>query len=169
MNSSEKSDRKKKKANGGRKFMLEAINEAVFGVEAGDGGPFGAVIVRKGKLISKAHNMVIALNDPTAHAEVLAIRKACQKIKSFSLRGCEIYSTCEPCPMCLSAIHWARIDKIYYGCTRSDAEKIAFDDKILYDILSGKDKSKLKTKKMLRKECLRAFNLWSNKTNKVVY
>lgn len=152
-----------------RKLMLAALKEAIEGVKSGDGGPFGALIARNGKILSKAHNMVIALNDPTAHAEILAIRKACQKLKSFSLHNCEIFSTCEPCPMCLSAIHWARINKIYYACTRQDAEKIGFDDKLLYDMLKGKNKAKFKLKRILREKCLSSFELWNRKKDKISY
>ncbi|HOK04921.1 MAG TPA: nucleoside deaminase [Victivallales bacterium] len=153
-----------------RKFMLEARNEAMKAVKSGDGGPFGAIIVKNGKIISKAHNMVIALNDPTAHAEVLAIRKACQKLKSYSLTECEIFSSCEPCPMCLSAIYWARIPKLYYGCTRDDAEKIGFDDNFLYKIFLGKrTKKNIKKQKIYRREILKIFKSWENKKDKILY
>jgi guanine deaminase len=151
-------------------YMSLAIKEAMKGVKAGHGGPFGAVIVRKRKIISHAHNMVVKLNDPTAHAEVLAIRIACEKLKRFSLHDCDIYSTCEPCPMCFSAIQWARIPNLFYGATRSDAEKIGFDDKLLYAMLMGeKTRAGFKIKKFYRTQCLKAFRYWEEKIDKVPY
>ncbi len=151
-------------------FMTNAIGEAEIGIRSRHGGPFGAVIVKNGKIISRAHNTVIKDNDPTAHAEIAAIRKACKILKSFSLKGCEIYSTCEPCPMCLAAIYWARISAIYYGCTRSDAEKIGFDDNLIYSILKGvKTASDLKTIKMGRSECLKSFKKWKQKKDRIPY
>lgn len=149
-------------------FMKIAIEEACNGVSNNDGGPFGAVIVRDGEIISKAHNEVAKTNDPTAHAEIVAIRKASSKLKRFNLSDCEIYTSCEPCPMCLSAIHWARIKKIYYGCTKEDAAKIGFDDHYIYDAIKGKEK-KLKETQIERNECLKPFKLWESKTDKIQY
>ncbi len=151
-------------------FMLAAVEEASLGVRNGDGGPFGAVIVRNGKINSRAHNMVVALNDPTAHAEVLAIRRACKKLGRFSLHDCEIYSSCEPCPMCFSAIHWARIKTLFFGCTRKDAEKIGFDDNVLYKMLRGSNaRSKFRSVRMSRGDCLKAFELWRKDTKRIHY
>jgi guanine deaminase len=153
-----------------KKFMRAAVKEAFIGVKKGHGGPFGAVITRKNKIIAKSHNMVTSLNDPTAHAEVIAIRRASKKLGRFNLSDCEIYSTCEPCPMCLSAIHWARIGKLYYGCTREDAERIGFDDNLLYLLLKGeKVNSPMKKEKTCREECLAVFMKWSAKKDKIPY
>ncbi len=150
------------------KFMAEALKESLLGVDKKDGGPFGAIIVCKGKIIARAHNMVYKTNDPTAHAEITAIRKATKKIKNKKLTDCELYTTCEPCPMCFAAIHWARIKKVYYSASRKDAAKIGFDDKEIYDILSGKEKEKQFTKKQIDKnECLIAFKEWENKKGKL--
>ncbi|MBN1864892.1 MAG: nucleoside deaminase [Victivallales bacterium] len=155
---------------GKKEFMKEAVAEAVRGVLAGDGGPFGAVIVRDGEVVSKAHNMVIRLNDPTAHAEILAIRGACATLGRFSLEDCQIYSSCEPCPMCFSAVHWARIPVLYFGCTRSDAERIGFDDSLLYKMLQDPgEKASFKIKRTGREDALEAFELWEAKTDKVAY
>lgn len=142
--------------------MKEAINESLQGILKKEGRPFGAVIVRNKIIIARGHNLVISSNDPTAHAEIVAIRKASEKLKMFNLSDCELYTTCEPCPMCFSAIHWAKIRKVYFGCTRKDAAKIGFDDKILYDILIGKKKKKqFSLSKINRKECLIAFKEWA--------
>jgi guanine deaminase len=150
--------------------MQEAIKEAKKGITDHEGGPFGAVIVKSGEIISRGHNQVVTHNDPTAHAEMQAIRKACEKLKTFSLEGCEIYSTSEPCPMCYSAIHWARIDKIYYGCSRKDAAEIGFDDQLLYDVLKGKSPQKhIHSEQIERKACLAPFKEWQDSDNKIPY
>jgi guanine deaminase len=152
------------------KFMREAIREARRGVKLSHGGPFGAVIVKSGKIIAKAHNEVIKTNDPTAHAEVLAIRRATKKLKRFDLSDCSIYSTCEPCPMCLSAIYWAKIPRLYYGCSRNDAAKIGFDDKFIYDVLKGKKvKKRLSSKILDKKTTLKVFDEWVASEGKVLY
>lgn len=119
------------------RLMQAAIEEARAGLGAGDGGPFGAVVVRDGVVVARAHNQVVALNDPSAHAEVQAIRAACRELGSFDLSGCEIYATCEPCPMCFAAIHWARLDRVVFGAARADAAAIGFDDAAIYDVLAG--------------------------------
>lgn len=119
------------------KFMEMAIEEAQKGTESGDGGPFGAVIVKNGKVIAKGHNEVVGSNDPTAHAEITAVRKACKKLGTFSLQGCILYCTGEPCPMCFSAIHWARIERVYYCCKKSVASQIGFDDTEIEEIIRG--------------------------------
>ncbi|HPY72708.1 MAG TPA: nucleoside deaminase, partial [Methanothrix sp.] len=118
-------------------FLALALEEARVGIENDDGGPFGAVVVREGVVISKAHNEVLRRNDPTAHAEILAIRRASAILESFDLSTCEIYSTSEPCPMCFSAIFWARIRRLVYGTTREDVAEIGFDDSLIYDIIKG--------------------------------
>ena len=152
------------------KFMTIAIKEANKGLKKNDGGPFGAVIVKKGKVIAKGHNEVLKTNDPTAHAEINAIREATSKLKRFDLSDCEIYSTCEPCPMCFSAIHWAKMKKLYFGCTRADAAKIGFDDKFIYDVLKGKShKKQVKTVKLDREKCLKPFKEWDLKQDKKQY
>ena len=118
-------------------FFNIAILEAEDGMKNNDGGPFGAVVVMDGKIIAQAHNEVISSNDPTAHAEIIAIRRASKKLGRFDLSDCELYSTCEPCPMCFSAIHWAKIKTLYFGCNNRDAAKIGFDDKFIYDVIRG--------------------------------
>ena len=152
------------------KFMRIAVQEAWQGLKIKDGGPFGAVIVRKGKIIAKGHNKVIKTNDPTAHAEIVAIRKATAKLKRFNLSDCEIYSSCEPCPMCLAAIHWAKMKKLYYGCTQQDAANIGFDDKFIYDAIKGTAKRKQVVAKQIdRQECLKPFGKWKLTENKTQY
>tara|TARA_B000000460_G_scaffold501_1_gene294 strand:+ start:506 stop:970 length:465 start_codon:yes stop_codon:yes gene_type:complete len=151
------------------KFMLRAIVLSIESVNAG-GGPFGSVIVRDNKIISEGFNKVTSTNDPTAHGEIVAIREACKNLKVFNLNGCELYSTCEPCPMCLSSIYWAHIDKIYYANTRDDAQKIDFDDSLIYSELKKNIKRrKIPMVQMMRDEALKAFELWDKKTDKVKY
>ena len=151
------------------KFMLRAIVLSIESVNAG-GGPFGSVIVRDNKIISEGFNKVTSTNDPTAHGEIVAIREACKNLKVFNLSGCELYSTCEPCPMCLSSIYWAHIDKIYYANTRDDAQKIDFDDSLIYSELKKNIKRrKIPMVQMMRDEALKAFELWDKKTDKVKY
>ncbi|MCW8895683.1 MAG: nucleoside deaminase [Sulfurimonas sp.] len=144
-------------------FMLQAVKEALKGVHSNYGGPFGAVVVNNGKIISKAHNQVIKTNDPTAHAEINAIRKASKKLNTFDLSGCELYTTCMPCPMCLGAIKWANIKTVYYGATSEDADKIGFRDKDFYD------KEFLELKNIDRQECLKPFVAWQKKEDKILY
>ena len=152
------------------KYMKIAAEEAAKGVKRNKGGPFGAVIVRKGKVIAKSHNEVIGTNDPTAHAEIVAIRKASAKLKRFDLSDCEIYSSCEPCPMCLAAIYWANIKKLYYGCTKEDAARINFADNFIYQAIRGKaGKKKIAVQKIDRDECLKLFKGWELKVDKVQY
>ncbi len=118
-------------------YMREAIEESRHNLTSGEGGPFGAVIVRSGKVIARAHNQVLLTNDPTMHAEVGAIRAACAKLGTFDLSDCELYTSCEPCPMCLAAMMWAKITRYHFGCTKEDAARIGFDDKAIYDYLAG--------------------------------
>ena len=151
-------------------YMKEAIRLSIENVESGRGGPFGAIIVKGGKIIATGTNQVTASNDPTAHAEVVAIRRACEVLKSFQLDGCEIYCSCEPCPMCLGAIYWARPDKIFFANTKEDAAKIKFDDNFIYDELARPlDERKLFTRQILREEALEAFRKWSASSLKIEY
>ena len=150
-------------------FMKRAIELSIESINRG-GGPFGCVIVKNDKIISEGSNKVTSSNDPTAHGEIVAIREACKKINNFSLNGSELYSTCEPCPMCLSAIYWARIDKIYYANTRKDAQKIDFDDSLIYtELKKNIDQRKIPMIQMMRDEALKAFELWNKKLDKVKY
>mgnify|MGYP002015410422 FL=1 len=136
----------------------------------GTGGPFGSVIVKDEKIIAEASNEVTFTNDPTAHAEIVAIRKACKKLNTFNLSGCDIYTSCEPCPMCLSAIYWSHINNIYYANTREDAKKINFDDSMIYSEFSKKiEDRKIPIKQMLREEALKAFEIWDKKKDKIEY
>ncbi|MDQ1264519.1 MAG: guanine deaminase [Campylobacterota bacterium] len=145
------------------KYMNKAINEAIKGVLKGDGGPFGAVIVKNGKIVAKAHNKVVITNDPTAHAEINAIRKASKKLKTFDLSDCEIYTNCMPCPMCIGAIRWANIKTIYYGATSADVDAIGFRDKEFYD------EEYLNLHSIDRQESLKPFLFWEKKEDKVLY
>jgi len=150
-------------------FMKRAIELSVESVNKG-GGPFGSVVVKDNKIIAEGSNKVTPTNDPTAHGEIVAIREACKKLNTFTLGGCELYSSCEPCPMCLSAIYWARIDKIYYANTREDARKIHFDDSLIYtELQKSIDKRKIPMIQILRNEALKAFELWDAKKDKVKY
>ncbi len=150
-------------------FMKRAIELSLESVNKG-GGPFGSVIVKDNRIIAEGSNEVTPSNDPTAHGEIVAIRKACKKLNKFNLDGYELYSTCEPCPMCLSAIYWARISKIYYANTREDARKIDFDDSLIYsEIQKIINERKIPMVQMMRNEALKAFELWDKKTDKVKY
>jgi len=151
------------------KFMLRAIELSVS--SANDtGGPFGCVIVKDDKIIAEGSNKVTFSNDPTAHAEIVAIREACKKLNVFNLSGCDLYASCEPCPMCLSAIYWSHVDNIFYANTREDAKKINFDDSLIYSEISKKNKDrKIPIKQILRDEALKAFEIWDKKTDKIEY
>lgn len=149
--------------------MQQAIDLSIENVKNG-GGPFGAVIVENGKIIATGVNRVTASNDPTAHAEVNAIRTACQQKASFKLTGCSIYTSCEPCPMCLAAIYWAGISRIYYGNTKQDAEEINFGDKFIYDEIERPlSKRSIPTRMIMRKQALQAFRDWAAKLDKTEY
>lgn len=152
------------------KFMLRAIELAKEGMNANAGGPFGAVVVKDGVIVGEGYNKVTSTNDPTAHAEVTAIRNACQNLGSFQLDDCTIYTSCEPCPMCLGAIYWARPKKVYFGCDREDAANIGFDDQFIYDELERDiDNRQIKIVRLMRKEALTAFEEWSDKMDKTKY
>ena len=140
------------------KFMKIALNEAYKGILNGHGGPFGAVIVKDNKVIAKGHNEVVKNNDPTCHGEMMAIHKACKKLKTFDLSGCEIYTTGEPCPMCLAAILWANISKVYYGCNIVDTAKIGFRDSAFYDFQNNEETKKAFIKELDREECLKLYD-----------
>src|ERR1700712_5002183 len=144
--------------NNHEKFMQMAIDLAEYNVKEGQGGPFGAVIVKDGMVLARSANKVVPTNDPTAHAEISAIRLACQELGTYNLEGCEIYTSCEPCPMCLGAIYWARIDKIYYANTKADAADIGFDDHFIYKELAlPMNERKLQVIRLLADEALAAF------------
>ncbi len=151
------------------KFMLKAIELSIKSAET-IGGPFGCVIVKDNKIISEGSNKVTSTNDPTAHGEIVAIRDACLKLNTFNLSGCELYSSCEPCPMCLSAIYWSHIEKIFYANSRNDAKNIDFDDSFIYSEINKKiEDRKIKMTQMLRDEALKAFKIWDNKVDKIKY
>ncbi len=151
-------------------FMRQAIALSKEKMEAGFGGPFGAVITQNGRIIAEGYNQVTSANDPTAHAEVTAIRNACAALGTFDLAGCEIYTSCEPCPMCLSAIYWARLDKMYYANSREDAADIGFDDALIYEEISKPILSRnLPTFRLLEDEAIQPFNDWKSKTDKTPY
>ena len=151
------------------KFMTRAIELSIESVNLG-GGPFASLIVKDDKIVAEGSNKVTLNNDPTAHGEVVAIRQACKNINNFNLKGYELYSTCEPCPMCLSAIYWARIDKVYYANTRDDAQKIDFDDSLIYlELQKNVKKRKIPMVQIMRDEALKAFELWDKKADKVKY
>ncbi len=151
------------------KFMLKAIELSIKSAET-IGGPFGCVIVKDNKIISEGSNKVTSTNDPTAHGEIVAIREACLKLNTFNLSGCELYTTCEPCPMCLSAIYWSHIDKIFYANTRDDAKNIDFDDSFIYSEINKKiGDRKIQMIQMLRDEALKAFKIWDEKVDKIKY
>ena len=150
-------------------FMLRAIELSIDSANK-KGGPFGCVIVKNNKIMGEGSNKVTLSNDPTAHAEIVAIREACQKLNTFNLSGCDLYSSCEPCPMCLSAIYWSHIDNIFYANTRDDAKEINFDDSLIYSEFAKKiEDRKIPIKQMLRDEALQAFKIWSKKVNKIKY
>ena len=152
------------------KFMREAIRLSEENVATGRGGPFGAVVVKDNKIIARGTNQVTSLNDPTAHAEVIAIREACKKLNSFQLEDCEIYTSCEPCPMCLGAIYWARPKRIFFANSKKDAADINFDDQFIYEeIAKPIAERKLFTKQILREEALTAFQAWAKSEIKVNY
>jgi tRNA(Arg) A34 adenosine deaminase TadA len=150
-------------------FMQRAITLALENVRSG-GGPFGALIVKDGKIVSEAANRVTVENDPTAHAEIVAIREACRKLGSFHLAGCELYSSCEPCPMCLGAIYWARPARVYFACTAADAAKAGFDDSLIYqEIQRPHMHRKIPMIQLMREESLAAFRAWEQKADKTSY
>jgi guanine deaminase len=154
----------------GNPFMARAIQLSLENVRSGRGGPFGCVVAKEGNVVAESANQVTATNDPTAHAEVLAIRQACQKLHCFELRGCDLYTSCEPCPMCLGAIYWARIDKVYFGNLAEDAAKIGFDDSAIYGELTRPPAQReIPMIQMMREEALAAFRAWEENPGKTPY
>jgi tRNA(Arg) A34 adenosine deaminase TadA len=152
------------------KFMEEAIALAEKGIKNDEGGPFGCVVVKNDKIIGRGNNKVTSTNDPTAHAEIIAIREACKNLATYQLEDCEIYTSCEPCPMCLGAIYWARPKVIYYGNSRKDAAKIGFDDSMIYDEISSDLSSrKIPVINICRKEANQTFAKWQQKEDKKIY
>ena len=151
-------------------FMREAIKEAEAGMRNGRGGPFGCAIVRRGEIIARGNNRVTSTNDPTAHAEILAIRAACAQLKTYSLEQCDLYTNCEPCPMCLAAIYWARISSVYYANTRADAAAIGFDDDFIYQqIALPPEKRTLAMRPLLREDAQATFREWQANPNRQTY
>ena len=150
------------------KFMQKAKNNAQEGISKKEGGPFGAIIVDKeGNIISNGNNKVIKNTDPTAHAEIIAIREACKKLKTYDLSEYTLYTSCEPCPMCLSAIIWANIKQVYYGCTKKDAGEIGFRDDMIYEYLKGKNKDLIKLEELDREECLEVFKKYKEENGTI--
>ena len=153
-----------------KKYMQEAIRISMQMMRRNKGGPFGAVVVRKGKIVGRGCNQVTSTNDPTAHAEVVAIRDACRRLKTFQLSDCELYTSCEPCPMCLSAIYWARFRKVFYANTRKDAADVDFDDDFIYTEVSlPLARRSIPMRQLMRKDALVVFKEWKNKPDKVRY
>ena len=151
-------------------FMARAIQLSIDNVRSGRGGPFGAVVVKDGVTVAESANQVTSTNDPTAHAEVLAIREACKKLGLFDLEGCEIYSSCEPCPMCLGAIYWSRLSRVYFANSAADASTIGFDDSLIYrEIAQPSPQRKIPMIQMMREEALAAFRAWQDKPDKITY
>jgi guanine deaminase len=153
-----------------RRFMRDAIELSRANVREGKGGPFAAVVVKDGAVLARGTNLVTSTNDPTAHAEIVAIRMACRALGSFQLEGCDIYTTCEPCPMCLGAIYWARPRAVFFANTQDDAAKIGFDDQFIYDEFSRPhSERKIPMNQILREEALPVFREWMDKTDKRSY
>jgi guanine deaminase len=151
-------------------FMARAIQLSIDNVLSGRGGPFGAAVVKNGEIVAEAVNQVTTTNDPTAHAEVLAIREACKKLGVFDLEGCEIYTSCEPCPMCLGAIYWARLARIYFANAAADASKIGFDDSLIYrELALPHSQRKIPMIQTMREQALEAFHAWERNPGKIAY
>ncbi len=153
-----------------RKFMSRAIELARNGMDLNSGGPFGCIVVKGGEIIGEGSNQVTSTNDPTAHAEIVAIRNACTKLGSFQLDGCVVYTSCEPCPMCLGAIYWARPKKVYFACTREDAANAGFDDDFIYEELEKSvEQRQLPIANLMREEAMKVFARWTEKVDKTEY
>lgn len=151
-------------------FMNKAIEAAIKGVLSNDGGPFGCVIIKDGEIIGTGNNKVTSSNDPTAHAEIMAIREACKNLDSFQLDGCIVYTSCEPCPMCFGAIYWARPQKVFYGCNKADAAEIGFDDEFIYKELDLElSKRSIPFEQINRETAVKAFKAWKEKDDKIEY
>lgn len=153
-----------------RKFMARSIELARIGVDTNAGGPFGCVVVKNGEIVGEGSNRVTSTNDPTAHAEIIAIREACHSLGTFQLDGCAIYTSCEPCPMCLGAIYWARPEKVFFACTREDAAKVGFDDNFIYEELEkSNEEREMVLLSLMRDEALELFRNWAAKPDKIQY
>ena len=153
-----------------RQFMSRAVELAKMGVEMNLGGPFGCVVAKDGLIVGEGSNRVTSTNDPTAHAEIIAIRDACERLDTFQLDGCTIYTSCEPCPMCLGAIYWARPEKVFYACTREDAANIGFDDDFIYNELEkSNEEREMVLLNFMRDEALEIFRSWAAKADKIKY
>ena len=156
--------------NAATKFMREAIRLSEENMKMGKGGPFAALVVKTGTIIGRGTNLVTSINDPTAHAEIVAIREACKVLHSFQLTGCDIYATCEPCPMCLGAIYWARPDRLFFANTRDDAARIGFDDLFIYDEMPLPfEQRKIPAQQLMRNEAMAVFREWEAKKDKIRY
>ena len=152
------------------KFMREAIRLSLQAIRRGQGGPFGAVVVRNGKVVGRGCNQVTSANDPTAHAEIVAIRAACRRLRTFQLKGCDLYTSCEPCPMCLAALYWSRCDAIFYGNSAADATAAGFDDSFLYqEVGLPIDQRKIPMKRLLAGKAIDSFNKWRALPDKIEY
>ncbi|RUA06899.1 MAG: tRNA-specific adenosine deaminase [Flavobacteriia bacterium] len=153
-----------------KQFMKEAVDLAIRGMEKNEGGPFGCIIVKDGKIVGRGNNKVTSTYDPTAHAEITAIRDACKNLNSFQLNGCIVYTSCEPCPMCLGAIYWARPEKVFFGSNKKDAADVGFDDDFIYkEINLDYDKRSIPFEQINREEALKAFQIWNEKEDKTDY
>jgi len=153
-----------------KKYMEMAIAAAMTGMNNDEGGPFGAIVIKGDSIVGRGNNKVTSTNDPTAHAEVVAIRDACNNLQTFQLDGCDLYTSCEPCPMCLGAIYWARPDRVFYACTREDAANIGFDDDLIYEELKvPMTDRKISFVQINRAEALKVFESWKEKGDKTVY
>lgn len=151
-------------------FMKQAIALAIQNVREGKGGPFAALVVKDGNVIATGTNLVTSTNDPTAHAEIIAIREACKALGNFQLKGCELYTTCEPCPMCMGAIYWARPERVYYACTKTDAAKAGFSDAFIYEqFLLSPEKRSIPMAQVMQAEALAAFRKWEQKDDRILY
>jgi guanine deaminase len=151
-------------------FMTRAIQLSIDNVRSGRGGPFGAVVVKDGSIVAEGANQVTSTNDPTAHAEMVAIREACRKLAAFDLEACDIYTSCEPCPMCLGAIYWARLSRVYFANADADASRAGFDDSLIYrELALPYSQRKIPMIQIMREEALAAFRAWENKSNKIEY
>ncbi len=151
-------------------FLREAIRLSIEKMHAGQGGPFGAVVARDGEIVGRGWNQVTSANDPTAHAEIVAIRDACARLRTFSLAGCEIYASCEPCPLCLSAVYWSRIERVYYAASCDDAAAAGFDDQELYrELARPAAERRIPMDQSLREEALEAMRAWMSKENRIPY
>jgi guanine deaminase len=151
-------------------LMQRAIELSIENVRTGSGGPFAALVTRGSDIVSTGVNCVTSSNDPTAHAEVVAIREACKRLATFQLSGCDLYTTCEPCPMCLGAIYWARLDRVFYGNTRADAARIGFDDALIYgEVCGSTERRKIPMRPLMREQALEAFREWERSASKIAY